>query len=105
MGKLSRNKGHSYEREIAQRFRELYPDARRQLEYHEDDCNGIDIQGVGPFDIQCKRFKKYAPLSCIEEVLPKPDRIPVLITKGDRKDDIVCLYLNDFIEILKEWQE
>jgi len=49
-GKMSRTKGHSYEREIANRFKDIYPNARRQLEYHEDDCHGVDIQDTGDLD-------------------------------------------------------
>lgn len=102
MGKLSRTKGHSYEREIANEFKELFPNARRQLEYNEQDCNGIDLQDTGDFKIQCKRFKNYAPINCIEEVktTSKYD-IPMLVTKGDRKRSIACLYLDDLINILK----
>lgn len=99
MGKLSRTKGHSYEREIAIRFRDLYPNAKRKLEYQLDECTGVDLEGVGPFLVQCKRLKKYASISKIKEV--QGEGIHALVTKGDRERDVVCLYLDDFLKILK----
>lgn len=100
MGKLSRNKGVNYEREIARKFSKLFPKARRQLEYHEDDANGVDIQGTGKLKIQCKRFKGFAPISKIKEI--KVSGIHLLITKADREKDVVCLYLDDFLAILDD---
>lgn len=102
-GKLSRTKGHSFEREISVALRLVFPSARRQLEYHENDCNGIDIANTGPYKIQCKRGKKYASLSAIKEV--KADEmmgdVPVLVTKGDNERILVCLPLEEFIDLLK----
>jgi len=50
-GKTSRRKGHNFEREIANRFKPIYPNAQRLLEYQQGE--GKDIQGV-PWRIQCK---------------------------------------------------
>jgi len=104
MGKLSRTKGHSFERQVAIDVRGVFPKARRQLEYHEDDCRGVDIQGTDPFKIQCKKMKKYAPITCIEEV--QCDRqlgdIPVLVTAGDHKEPVAVLYWNDFQAIMRD---
>ena len=99
-GKYARTRGHNYEREIANVFNALYPDAKRKLEYQISDCTGVDISNVGPFKIQCKRGKKYAPLSKIKEI--QEEGIHLLVTKGDREKSIACLYLDDFIEILKD---
>jgi len=96
-GKSSRTKGHSYEREIAKKLREIYPNARRALEYQEG--TGVDIENTGKLRIQCKRGKRYAPVTKIKEV--QLEGIPVLITKADREKDIACLYLEDFLEMLE----
>ena len=103
MGKLSRTKGHSYEREVAIVFREVFPNAKRKLEYQLDECTGVDLENVGPFLIQCKRLKKYAPISKIKEV--EGQGIHALVTCGDRQRDVICLYLADFIRILKKLKE
>jgi len=66
------------------------------------EAKGYDLDSTGPFRFQCKAFKKYAPISCIEEVKDLKGTIPALITKGDRKPAVVCLYLEDFIRILED---
>lgn len=100
-GKRSRTKGHQFERYIANVFKEFFPKARRQLEYHEDDCRGVDIQHTDRLAIQCKRYKGYVPINKIEEIQLK-DKINLLITKADKKDTMVVLKLNDFLEILRD---
>lgn len=104
MGKLSRRKGHSFEREIAVRLRVVFPHARRQLEYHEDDAKGVDLQNTGDYKIQCKKYAKYAPITAIEEV--QCDRmlgeIPVLITAGDALEPMVVLPLDDFLRLIEK---
>lgn len=103
MSKRSRTKGHSFEREIAAQLRVVYPEARRQLEYHSRDARGIDIQETGPFRFQCKKLKKYSPLSALNEVqcMEFAGEIPVLVTAGDALRPIVALPLDAFLDILK----
>jgi len=102
-GKRSRTKGHQFERDIAIIFRDIgFKDARRQLEYHLADCNGEDIANVGPFRIQCKRNKTYAPLSKIKEIQNKSG-IHLLITKADKEPAMVCLKLEDFVKGLMDF--
>jgi hypothetical protein len=100
-GKRSRNKGHNFERLIANLFRDElgYKDARRHLEYHKDDANGIDIDNTGEFKIQCKRNKDWASISKILEVqLENGDDIEVLITKGDKKPAMIIMPLDKWIK-------
>lgn len=100
-GRKSRTKGHGYEREIAKKFREFFPDARRKLEYQAMVIDGTDIEECGPFAIQCKRYKKYVSLSKIEEITAK-GKINLLVTKGDHKPDLVAMKLEDFFKILRD---
>jgi hypothetical protein len=103
MGKKSRTKGHSFEREISARLRVVFPNARRQLEYHIDDCQGVDIANTGRYKFQCKKLKRYAPITCIAEVVC--DRalgdVPVLVTAGDNKEPVVVLPFDDFLALLQ----
>ena len=99
-GKRSRTKGHSFEREIANMFRTLGFDARRHLEYQDGEANGVDIANTGPFRIQCKRHKDYAPISAINEI--QLAGIPLLITKGDRKPAMAVLPLDALMKILAD---
>lgn len=84
-GAYSRRKGHSFERAIAIELRALgFTGARRQLEYHEADANGVDIQGALPFLFQLKKCKNYVSVNTIKEIQDDdPLKIPVLITAGD----------------------
>ena len=99
-GKHSRNKGHQFERDVAKRFRDIFPGARRKLEYQEADCTGVDITGTGVLKIQCKRYRQYSPISKIEEI--RESGIRCLVTKGDRSPTMICLELDDFINILSD---
>lgn len=105
-GAYARTRGHTFERAVANRLKEegLYPEAKRHLENQAAEALGFDIDNTEPYYIQCKRNKQYAPITKLEEVqLNKlPDEaVPVLVTKGDRKKEVVCLYLDDFIDLLK----
>lgn len=124
MGKLSRTKGHSFERQVALWFQEAgFPDCRRQLEYHVKDAFGVDLQGTGPFMVQCKRGRTYAPITAIEEVNVEDagDRrwqrreitpefaviepafaCPILITKADKKPAMAVLPAEEFFKLIRQ---
>jgi hypothetical protein len=97
-GKMSRTKGLAFEREVAILLRAVYPEARRQLEYQEG--LGVDISGTGAYRFQCKRGRKYAPLSMLEEAEDGVG-IPVLVTKADHKGAVAALRFEDFLHLLK----
>ncbi len=112
MGRKSRTKGHSFEREMANLFRLVFPDARRQLEYHVKDANGVDLQGTGRYRVQCKRCKKYASITAINEIRAEPGTIPVLVTRGDNCKAMAVLPLDELITLIgnrqrtdDNWQE
>lgn len=102
MGKKSRTKGHSFERWCAAALRVVFPNARRQLEYHVKDAQGVDLQETGRYLIQCKRFKGYAPITAIFEI--KPDRVfgqvPVLVTKADNGPVFAVIPFEEFIKLI-----
>lgn len=99
----SRKKGHDFERWIAEKLRPIFPRARRHLEFHRLDANGVDLQETGIYKIQCKRFAKYAPIACIQEVKCAEELgdVPVLITAGDELPPLVVIPLDEFIRLVK----
>jgi hypothetical protein len=101
LGRLSRRKGHNFEREIAIFFRNIFPEARRHLEYQDAEANGVDLVHTGPFKIQCKRGRKYSSLQAIKEITANEliGDIPLLITQGDHERILVALPLEDFIRL------
>lgn len=101
MGNLSRRKGLGYENRIAGILREHgFPDAGRHLEFQKDEARGFDLKNTGVFRIQCKRYRSYAPVTKLEEVKPERGTVPLLVTRADRKPDVVVLYLKDFLKLI-----
>lgn len=100
-GKSARTKGHSFERFIARLFQFVgYAQAQRQLEYQVNQAQGIDLANTGRYKIQCKKTKKYVPLSTINEVKYKEGDVPVLIAAGDNEPPLAVLKLEDFLALV-----
>lgn len=108
-GASSRRKGHQFEREVANMFKAAgFTDARRQLEYHEDDCRGVDIQGTGPYKVQCKKLAKYVSINTIGEVVcdrQLAGEVPILVTAGDGLEAMAILPLVDLLALIKRDQK
>lgn len=107
MGRMEREKGHKFEREVANIFKEIFPEARRHLEYQMSEANGVDLVGTGNYRIQCKRGRKYSSLSKIKEVTAEEylGEVPVLVTQGDHERILVALPIEEFIRLLKRDRE
>jgi hypothetical protein len=100
LGKWQRRKGATFERFVVNKFKKLFPDSQRHLEFQKEQAEkGVDVF-AGPFGIQCKAYKNYAPINKIVEIKDN-EVIPLLVTKGDRKEPVVCMYLDDFLELIK----
>lgn len=102
-GRGCRTKGHSFERWVAETLRKVFPDAKRHLEYQSREANGCDIDNTGAYLFQCKRNKKYASLSAIQEIqiCPIEGGIPVLVTKGDNLEPLACLPYSELLRLLR----
>lgn len=98
-GKASRTKGHSFEREMARVFRDLYPDARRGLQYREG-TDAPDVEGT-PFHVECKRGKRCNIRAAYRQARDATDGRPVVVvTKEDRQETMVTVNLQLFMELL-----
>lgn len=102
-----REKGHAFECAMAQEFQELGFDcittrAAKGGNWCASD-NGIDLCGTEPFKIQCKRFKDWAPISCIEEIQCDPDdgSIPLLLTKKDQGEVMAVLPFSELKKLIR----
>ncbi len=105
MSKLSRRKGHNFEREIARELREIFPKARRGLQY-QDGQQCADVEGT-PFHIECKRGVKPNPRAALEQALndAQPGRVPLVIIKDDRKEPFMLMPWADFKDFIIEWEQ
>lgn len=105
MAKISRTKGHTYERQIASEFRELgFDEAMTSRETTggnwQTSDEGIDLAFTEPYHVQVKRFKKYQPIGKINEIDPAlPNRI--LITKADRQPAMAVMAWDDLKRLIK----
>lgn len=98
----SRRKGHQFEREVAIALRDVFPYARRHLEYQDAEANGVDLVNTGFYRIQCKRGAKYASFSAIKEIEADElfGEIPVLVTQGDHEQIMVALPFHEFYRLI-----
>lgn len=100
MSKLSRTKGLSFERTVAIAFREAgFPNAKRKLEYQVDECVGVDLEGVGPYRVQCKRLAKYPSINTIKEITDKTG-VPILVCKADRDEPMAVLPFEALMKLI-----
>lgn len=102
-GKGARDKGHNFEREIANIFKRYFPEAKRgyQSRNHIDLVPDVDVPW---FYIECKRGKRTNIKAALQQAKEKrkstDNRLSLAICKDDRKDAIVSLSLEDFLKLL-----
>lgn len=88
MGKLSRNKGASFERKIANTFKQIFGNARRGCGQTQSASNGADVEGT-PFWIECKKGARPNIQGAFRQALearPKDDIRPVLVVSMKDRD-------------------
>jgi len=103
-GKLSRNKGATFERLIATELKEVHPGARRGVGQTQSAGNGADVEGT-PFWIECKHGKqpniRAAYKQAIEARKEADDPRPVLVvSRRDREPIMATLELKTLISLL-----
>jgi len=110
-GKASRTKGHSYERYIAQRMREVMPSAAEQIK------RGFQTRGGGAeeadvecpfFHVETKKGKKPNPRAALKQATEDATKsgrgnVPVAIIGDDRQPAFVVMSLEDWLDLVKEW--
>jgi len=101
--KRARQKGIEFEREVAEALRVVFPKVKRRLEFQQLEERGVDLDNTGRFKFQCKKLKKYAPITTINEIDFQSwlGEVPVLITAGTREEPMAVLPFSDLVELLK----
>ena len=106
MGASQRRKGHGYEREVAAQLREIFPNARRGLQY-QDGAGVADVVNVGPFHVECKRGAKPNPRAALEQAINDAagGMVPLAVIRDDRAEAFCVLRWDDFKDFIREWRE
>ena len=105
-GKMSRDKGHNFERWVARAFKVVFPEARRGLQYR--DPRECDVEGT-PFRIECKRLADVkarnitaALMQCKGDGESHDDeRLAGAITKADRREALVHMTFDTFLSLVE----
>ena len=104
MTKMQRNKGASYEREVAQELSDwLGVDCKRKLGAARD--GGDDIQ-VGQFRIECKRHETTKVWEWYEQARTNAvggEEIPVVVFRRSRSESMALLSFTDFMRLMREF--
>lgn len=99
MSKSQRDKGAGYEREVCAKLSPVLGTVKRNLAQSRGG-EGSDIT-VGPFAIECKRRAKIAAYEWMEQAeRDAGDLVPMVIARGDGKQDIVIMYLTDALPMI-----
>lgn len=100
----SRQKGKRGELELAHILKTSYGyEARRGQQYcgANGDADVVGLPGVHIEVKRTERFKLYDAMKQSERDA-KDDEIPVVITRKNNEQWVVCIKLEDFIELYKE---
>lgn len=103
MSKLARNRGASYEREVANEiFDVLGIRIRRNLKQYQVKDEGDLI--LGNYLIECKRRRKIA----VYEFMAQADascehgQTPIVIMRADGEKSLAVMHLPDLLKLLRE---
>lgn len=101
MGKMQRTKGATYEREIVHTISSaLGVELKRNLDQVRD--GGGDIL-LDHYVIECKRRASLSLYAWLDQATEScvPNQIPIVAARGDQRESVVIMRLNDFLEVLK----
>lgn len=98
MGKLSRNKGRTFEQILARALQPLWPAARRGIGQARSAGEVADVEGT-PFWVEAKHQKRCSIPAAYRQAVEATDGRPVLIiTKDDHQPALVTMTLETFVQ-------
>jgi hypothetical protein len=107
VGKSQRLKGANFERQTANKWRVLFPDAMRTGGWQASDYAVGDISGIGHFHAELKVGKAPRPIKALEQAVKTmpSGKIPIAICRKDRSFTLVCFYQKDFESLAAQYAE
>lgn len=102
-GRSARIKGHTFERDMAQWFRDLGWEkcVTSRAESKNKDDQGIDLCYTDPFNIQLKAVENLGSMHKVLSQMPQDINYNVCLHKRNRQGTIVAMTLEDFEEIIQ----
>lgn len=103
MGKSERTKGHNFERERRDWWRQMGYDQCHTSRYASrmhDDAK-VDLVNTGIFNEQCKYWQKQPNFFKTLSEMPDDSNINIVVHRKARQEATVTMTLNDFEEIMK----
>jgi hypothetical protein len=99
----ARKKGHGYELQIRDWFRELgwNKAVSSRSESKNKDDQGIDLCFTDPFSVQAKAVEKLGSLHDVLAKMPNDSNYNLVFHKKNRKGTIVAMTIEDFRELLE----
>lgn len=101
-GRSARKKGHGFELQIRDWFRELGWEqcVSSRSESKNKDDQGIDLCFTDPFNVQCKAVENLGSLHKVLDEMPKGQNYNVVFHKRNRQGTIIAMTMDDFKEIV-----
>lgn len=106
MGKMSRDKGARYERELASVLKEYGFDARRTAQHCGKSGDAADVIGLDGIHIEAKhqeRIQIYDWMAQAQRDSTGTGNKPAVFFRKNHAETLVCMKLSDWIEIYREW--
>ena len=109
MGKMQRDKGARFEREVAGLFKDYGYNSFRTAQYCGKSGDAADVEGVPGIHIECKHCEKMHLYDWIAQAIRDSraegkDNKPVVIHKANYRDVLVTMRFEDWIDLYREWE-
>lgn len=109
-GKGARAKGANFERELAKYFNSHLDECNAQRGLGQTRGGGEEIADVEMehIHIEAKRHKRCNIKAALDQAIAdceSKNKLPVAITKDDRKPILVTMLLDDWIKLFKSYAE
>lgn len=103
MGKASRDKGKRGELELAKALREYGYETRRWQQY-AGASGDADVIGLDGIHIECKRVERLSLYDAMDQSVrdARPAELPAVFHRRDRREWLVTMRLDDWIQIYRE---
>lgn len=116
IGRGSRRKGASAEREAAEVLRPIFPDVRRKAMQARGGAEGADLENVYPYWVEVGVGKAVSAIAKWEQAArdlaadvsgyltdgEKPERVPIALTKRDRSEWLVTMSAEAWCDLVRK---